>query len=71
MPPNKQRLKTTTHVQCDVNSEDVAWYRDHYPNASLSWLFTMLLSEFRKASYVTPQDIAAIAGNEARKVDTQ
>lgn len=50
-----------------VNKDDVEWFRDHYPNNSFSWLFTLLLEKFREVSTLTPADYAKLGAEEVRK----
>ena len=51
------------------NEDDVEWFNNNFPNASFSWLFTMLLSKFREACEdgKTPADLALLGAEELRK----
>lgn len=54
-------------VNALVDKEDMDWFKQTYPADSHSWLFTMLLKEFRKIHSMTPADYAAIGAKELRK----
>ncbi len=60
---------TTTKKIILNNREDVEWFTANFPNGSFSWLFTMLLSNFRKACEEgkTPADLALVGAKELRK----
>jgi len=51
------------------NEDDVEWFSSNFPDASFSWLFTMLLSKFREACEdgKTPSELALIGAKELRK----
>ena len=48
------------------NEEDVQWFEEHYPKASLSWLCSVLLEKFRLVHTMTPSDYAEIAARELK-----
>ena len=50
----------TVQKMVTLNSEDVEWLGVAYSGAHLSWILTMLLSEFRKAHSLEPVDYAVI-----------
>ncbi len=51
----------TVRKMVELNTEDVSWFNESYAGAHLSWVLTMLLSEFRKCHALAPIDYAAIA----------
>lgn len=59
--PSQARLSIT------VDKEDIEWFKSTYPADSQSWLFTMLLKEFKRAHNMTPSDYAAIGARELKK----
>ncbi len=54
-------------IKVEVDKEDIEWYHSTYPSGTYSWLFTMLLKEFRKVHHNTPGDLAAIGAAELKK----
>lgn len=52
-----------------TQDEDVEWYEKNYPHSSFSWLFTLLLSEFRAVSEEgkTPRDLAKLGAMELKR----
>lgn len=50
-----------------VDKEDIEWFKSTYPADSHSWLFTMLLKEFKRAHNMSPADYAAIGARELKK----
>lgn len=52
----------------DLPVEDVQWYESAYKPGTLSWLFSMLLKEFKKAHTYTPEQLAAIGAEEVKKL---
>jgi hypothetical protein len=60
-------MARTVNRHVTLDSDDVNWFNDTYPEGTFGWLFTMLLKEFRKAHTITPQDYAAIGARELKK----
>lgn len=58
--------RNTTKKCVDLGTEDIKWFEETYPQGSLSWILSMLLSEFRTATTQSPQDYAKI-GAQALK----
>lgn len=54
-------------IKVEVDKEDIEWYHNTYPSGTYSWLFTMLLKEFRRIHHSTPADLAAIGAAELKK----
>ena len=50
-----------------IDEDNVKWFNETYPKGSFGWLFNMLLTEFRKAHSMTPQDYGAIGARELKK----
>jgi len=53
--------KPTARRVVELNTEDAEWFENQYPDGSYSWLFSMLLHEFRVANTHTPHDYARFA----------
>lgn len=51
-----------------LNQDDVEWFESTYVDASLGWIMSMLLEEFRKAHEKTPADLAKIGAAELKKL---
>jgi hypothetical protein len=54
--------------QIKLDAEDVEWLRATYPQASLGWVLSMMLKEFRKQHSVVPADLAKLGAAELKKI---
>jgi len=45
----------------ELNKDDVDWFEEQYPKASLGGILSMLLTKFREHNTHTPNDYAAMA----------
>lgn len=52
----------------ELDRELVKWFNSHYPRGNYSWVFNLLLDEFRKAHKETPRDYAATGAAELKKL---
>ena len=53
----------------ELSAQDLIWFQEAYPEASLSWILTMLLHNFRQIHEdigATPQKIARDAAKEVK-----
>lgn len=50
--------KKQSRLPVDLDPDDVAWFKQQYPNGSLSGTLSMLLSAFREVNQFTPKDYA-------------
>lgn len=64
--------KATVRRNVELNEDDVKWFYETYSGltnaASLSWVLSLMLSEFRKAHDKTPAELAAIGAQELKKL---
>ena len=69
MPERKARLRSDTiRKLIELPSDDAAWFEEHYPNGSFSWVLAGLLHEFRLAHKQTPRDYMVIGALEIKKI---
>lgn len=54
-----QRRLIEKYVQLD--EDDVAWFNEHFPKASIAGTLALLFSKFREHSTFTPQHYATLA----------
>lgn len=47
-----------SRLPVELDSDDVEWFRQQYPNGSLSGTLSMLLHSFREVNTFTPKDYA-------------
>lgn len=56
----------------ELNADNIAWFQETYgaasSRASLSWVLDMLLTKFREAHTITPEELAAIGAAELKKM---
>lgn len=45
----------------ELNSDDVRWFYEHYPQGSLPGVLSMLFTKFREVNQVTPGEYARLA----------
>ena len=50
-----------------ISEEDVRWFENTHPKASLSGLLGMLLAKFREVSVTTPSDYVSIAATKLKE----
>jgi len=70
MPERKARLSRAEFVRkmIELPAEDAAWFEEHYPGGSFSWVLAGLLHEFRLAHKQTPHDYMVIGALEIKKL---
>jgi len=60
--------KNSTRKCVDLNTTDVEWFEQTYPEGSFSWILSMLLSEFRTAATQDPKDYAKVGAEALQKM---
>lgn len=51
----------------ELPSPEVDWFAETYGGSSLSWILSALLTEFKKAHVMNPQEYSTLAATEVKR----
>lgn len=51
----------------ELPTDFTIWFEETYSGASLSWVLSLLATEFKNAHSITPQELAAIGAKELKR----